>query len=58
MKVIPRAIVSQEEEIEWPRPRMSATESTGQKHTRRGGAWPGWGSNPRPTDYESAALTD
>ena len=22
------------------------------------GGWPGWDSNPRPTDYESAALTD
>ena len=21
------------------------------------GEWGGWGSNPRPTDYESAALT-
>ena len=21
------------------------------------GRWPGWDSNPRPTDYESAALT-
>jgi len=25
--------------------------------TRRSNGWGGWGSNPRPTDYESAALT-
>ena len=33
----------------------SAKRSDGQ--TRWSDEWGGWGSNPRPTDYESAALT-
>ncbi len=33
-----------------------ATGAAGDR-TRRSNEWGGWGSNPRPTDYESAALT-
>jgi hypothetical protein len=46
------------ESTAFPSSRFRSGSYTASLAAPAAGRWPGWDSNPRPTDYESAALTD